>query len=76
MTDDEHREALVDLQSRLAFQDHTINELNGVITDQQRQIDQLALQVKILSDKLTGLEDAIETGHPGHDAGHEKPPHY
>ena len=66
--------ALADLQSRLAFQDHTISELNDVITDQQRQIDQLALRVKMLGDKLEALEEQVETGAPSEQQ--EKPPHY
>jgi SlyX protein len=65
---------LTDLQSRLAFQDHTISELNNVITDQQHQIDQLSLRVKLLSDKLEDLEEQVETG--ASTEQQEKPPHY
>ena len=65
---------LVDLQTRLAFQDQTIAELNDVIAGQQHQIDQLTLRVKLLSDKLDVLEEWVETDTPSEQQ--EKPPHY
>ena len=68
-------ENLVDLQTRLAFQDHTISELNEVVTSQQQQIDTLQLQVKALHDKLNGLEDMMEKS-AGSKPADEKPPHY
>lgn len=72
MTND--HDILVDLQTRLAFQDHTITELNDVIADQQKQIDVLNLRLKVLDDKLRSLEESVETGRPA--PQHEKPPHY
>jgi SlyX protein len=67
MTDD-----LIELQTQLAFQDHTIAELNSVLTDQQKQIDILRLEIKLLKEKFGELERNMETG-PQQD---EKPPHY
>ena len=32
---------LIELESRVAFQDHIIDDLNGVITSQQEQIDKI-----------------------------------
>ena len=66
---------LVDLQTQLAFQDHTINELNDVIASQQQQIDKLQLQLKALSDRINGLEDAVDKS-AGSKPTEEKPPHY
>ena len=34
-------EDIVDLQTRMAFQDGVIEQLNQVVTDQQQQIDRL-----------------------------------
>lgn len=48
---DEH---IVDLQTRLAFQDGLLEELNQVITNQQKQIDRLELMI-------TGLKAQIES---------------
>lgn len=72
MSDD--NEILVDLQTRLAFQDHTITDLNDVIADQQKQIDTINLRLKMLDDKLRSLEESVDTGRSV--PQHEKPPHY
>ncbi len=58
------------LETRLAFQDETVETLNRTITEQWRQIDALARQVAHLSERL--LE--AETRAPG--AANEPPPHY
>jgi SlyX protein len=65
-------EALIELQTQLAFQEHTIAELNDVVTAQQKQLDLLRLELKMLRDKLGDLEVRVETGPPAD----EKPPHY
>ena len=39
-------EWIVRLQTRVAHQDHTIEELNSVVTGQQQQIEQLREQVR------------------------------
>lgn len=67
MTDD-----LIELQTQLAFQEHTIAELNGVLTDQQKQIDILRLEIKLLKEKFGTLEEKIDAGPPQD----ERPPHY
>jgi len=73
MTDKEENteDLLVDLQTRLAFQDHAISELSDVIASQQRQIDVLERRLKALDDKLITLEESVDTHHDN-----EKPPHY
>ena len=63
---------LIELQTQLAFQEQTIGELNEVMISQQKQIDLLRLEIKLLKDKLGMLEDRLETG----PAENEKPPHY
>ena len=74
-TDNDTQALLVDLQTRLAFQDLTISELNDVITDQQKQLDRLHEQVRMLKDKLDVLEESVpQPGNPN--AADEKPPHY
>jgi len=66
---------LVELQSRIAFQDQTINELNDALTSQQQQIDKLQYQLKLLNDKLTDMEEGM-VGTMDINQGDEKPPHY
>ncbi len=64
-------EALVEIQTRLEFQDRTIAELNDVITDQQKQLDSLSRRLEMLGDNLKVLEASVET-----EQDDEKPPHY
>jgi SlyX protein len=58
------------LETRLMFQDETIDTLNKTITAQWHKIDALTRQVITLSERLR----AAETHAPG--AGNEPPPHY
>jgi SlyX protein len=58
------------LETRLTFQDETIETLNKTITEQWLKIDALTRQVANLNERL--LE--AETHAPG--ATNEPPPHY
>ena len=48
-------ETIVALESRLAFHEQGLQELNDVLTDQQRQLDQLRAAVQALEARLSGL---------------------
>ena len=58
------------LETRLTFQDETIETLNKTITSQWKQIDALTRQLAVLSERLQEAESHT----PG--AGDEPPPHY
>ena len=58
------------LETRLAFQDETIETLNKTITEQWLAIDALTRQLRALSERL----DLAESRMPG--AANEPPPHY
>lgn len=62
---------LMELESRLAFQDDVIEKLNEAVIRQQQQIERLEAVSKGLSERLTDLADTAS----GED-GHEIPPHY
>ncbi len=62
---------IIELQTRLEFQDLTIAELNDVITDQQKQLDSLSRRLEMLGDNLKILEASVDT-----EQQDEKPPHY
>lgn len=62
---------VIELQSKLSFQEQALAELNEVLVSQQRQIDGLQLQLKILQDRLQEIEDSAPA-----DTQDEKPPHY
>jgi len=58
------------LETRLAFQDETIETLNKAITEQWLKIDTLMRQLQALSERLQEAESHA----PG--AANEPPPHY
>jgi SlyX protein len=57
------------LETRLTFQDETIETLNKTITAQWQQIDALTRQVVALSERLQEAESNAP-------AANEPPPHY
>jgi SlyX protein len=59
-------ERLVKLETKVAHQDHIIEELNSVVTDQQQEIDQLKEQVK-------AVVEHIRTGVPFDEEGGPQP---
>lgn len=46
---------LTELETRVAFQDQTIQELNEVVTRQQREIDHLTRELEALRERLRGF---------------------
>lgn len=66
----EINERLDALETRLAYQDETIEQLNQTITAQWKQIDALTRQVTQLSERLQEAEASA----PG--PANERPPHY
>ena len=63
---------LVELETRMAFQDHLLNELNDVVTAQARELQALQLQLeRAVADlkTLRGLLYADPSSEP-------PPPHY
>ena len=62
---------ITDLETRLAFQDDTIQALNDVLVAQQRVLERLQLQVEMLSKRQDELQ-----GQFGIDEDEAPPPHY
>jgi len=65
-------ERIIDIESKLAYQEYTLKGLNEVILEQQKQIDDLMIQINNLNNRVKELTDntsftAIRD---------EKPPHY
>ncbi len=63
---------LIDIETRIAHQDHALAELNDVVTDQQARIMQLETLVRSLAERLASLAEEGQSGA----AVDEKPPHY
>ena len=65
-------ERLTELETRVAFQEQTIQELNEVVTRQQAEIDRLAQGYETLKLQLLELAPSLVA-----DSGEETPPpHY
>ena len=64
-------ERFIDLESRLAHQDHLLDQLNDVVTQQQAKIMQLDELCKSLIQRIRSMCDDM----PASDPGDERPPH-
>ncbi len=58
------------LEMRIAHQDQTIEDLNAALTDQWKQIEDLAYRLSRLTDELREFESSAG------DAPEPPPPHY
>ena len=65
-------ERLERLEEQLFFQEQTANALNGVVTGQQKQIDQLEARLAVMETKFRELWELL--GDEGGEA--TVPPHY
>ena len=63
---------IIELESRLAHQDHLLQELNDVLTDQQSRLMQLENLCRSMADRLQALGEMM----PATSGGDEPPPHY
>ncbi|HLZ02846.1 MAG TPA: SlyX family protein [Bradyrhizobium sp.] len=70
MSEQELSERIDALESRLTYQDETIEQLNATITAQWQQIDALTRQLAALSERL----QEAEANAPA--PANERPPHY
>ena len=66
------QEAIDDLQMKLAFQEDLLEQLNQVVTDQQKQITNLELALETMKVQVSTMQSTTqESG-----SQHELPPHY
>lgn len=62
---------LVELEKKLMFQEHALEELQDIVNDQQKTIKALQKELTAVHDKMN--QEALTEPH---DASDEKPPHY
>lgn len=68
-----NEERLMEIETRIAFQEHTIKELSDVIYKQQQQIDRLSAICAALEKRSREFaESSLKISLPAN----EKPPHY
>jgi SlyX protein len=65
---------LIELQTRMAYQEDTINQLNQVITKQDADILQLQQQMRLLAKRIDELLFTQDDG--SEEITNERPPHY
>ncbi|MDD5034030.1 MAG: SlyX family protein [Methylococcaceae bacterium] len=64
---------LIEIETKLAFQEEAIQTLNEVLCGQQKQIAQMEVTIKLLIDRIKQLLADAETHNKPVD---ERPPHY
>ena len=66
---------VTELEIRNAYQEHTIAQLNDALISQQRQIDALVTQTKMLAERLAQQHQQSDDAAP-YSPEEERPPHY
>jgi SlyX protein len=62
---------VTDLETRLAFQDDTIEALNDVLVEQQRAMQRMQLQLRALAKRQEEMQMPLDAGED-----EAPPPHY
>lgn len=65
-------ERIIELETRLAFQEHALQALNDIVTRQQQQIGALVREIQTLKDRLR----AAAPSPVGSLEDEKPPPHY
>ncbi|GAB6094548.1 hypothetical protein JCM14469_08000 [Desulfatiferula olefinivorans] len=63
---------LIDIETKLAYQERMIAELNAVVIEQQKALDDIQTANRVLIDRIRELSENLAEPM----GGHEKPPHY
>jgi SlyX protein len=66
-------EKLIELEEKIAYLDHTIDELNKVVFRQMQKIDELEEMIKHLSEIMDQIKDNSASGAQ---ITNNRPPHY
>lgn len=67
-------EQLIDVQTRVAYQEDTLAQLNEVITRQDAEIIQLKQQLRLIAQRLDEL--STNPAQSDTEMADERPPHY
>ncbi|MDD5329668.1 MAG: SlyX family protein [Sulfuricella sp.] len=65
----------IDIESKIAFQEDLLQELNATVYRQQKKIDHLEAVCNSLIEHVRALTEAVDSK-PGGGALNERPPHY
>ena len=64
---------LIDIESKIAHQEHLLDELNQVLTSQQAQIARLEAMCSGMLERLKSMAEQPDSAGANND---ERPPHY
>ena len=64
-------ERLTSIEMKLAYMEDFVNQVQNVAVEQAKTIDKLQKEVKLMSDRIREMSDAMEGDIPN-----RKPPHY
>lgn len=67
-----NEDVVMELQTKIAYQEDSIQELGSVIIAMQKQIDGLEIRYKELNDRMSEMSGSMGGGSDHQ----EKPPHY
>ncbi|WP_133480236.1 SlyX family protein [Cognatilysobacter segetis] len=76
MSDDALDERLVELETRLAFQEHTLLEMSDALADLRSENARLVLLLQRALDEMRQLRAGLSTDLTGDPALEPPPPHY
>ena len=62
---------LTAIEMKLAYMEDFVNQIQDVAVEQAKTIDKLQKEIKLMSDKIREMSDAVEGDIPN-----RKPPHY
>ena len=64
-------ERITAIEMKLAYMEDFVNQVQNVAVEQAKTIDKLQKEVKLMSDRIREMSDAMEGDIPN-----RKPPHY
>ena len=68
----DHKQRLDELETKLAFQEELLDQLNHALSEQQIQLQEMRTAMQLLSQRIKEAQV-----HPGHvNPADERPPHY
>lgn len=68
------QQQIEELETRLAFQEDTLNALDKVIAEQDRLLSRQQMQLQLLAEKFKTMESRLDD--PQAPMADERPPHY
>ncbi len=71
-----NEDRLIEIETKIAFQEDLVQELNKIVYEQQRKIDRLEALCNSLVDHIKDLSMAVAEGNVAGSAASERPPHY